>query len=498
MNSVMGDKVGTDRPGRIMRNVLVTLATQLISWGLTFAVTLYLPRYVGDVGLGRLAFAASFLAVFSVLVPLGTSTLLIKEIARDRSRTGELLVAVLLLRVPLAILMTGLAIGLTSLLGYPSLTRVLVMVAALGMIVGTVNDAFAAALQGQEDMTRQSAGVLVNKFLASGLTIFLIFRHAPLWTLAAIGIWTGLASLLVNASAFRALLPTLRPPRWTTVRHVALAGLPFMGWAVFQTLYGQTDPVVLSLVADDKTVGWYAAAFRLIGTTMFLPTALATALMPTLSRLYHQDAAEFRRLSRRLLAMIMLCGVPISLVLLLLPDRLITLLHYPPGFEHSIPVLRVGSVGVLLWFAGNALGTMIFASDGQAGMFRTSVTASVLGIPACVLGSLLARHFLHNGAVGAIASDVLLEVYLVWSYTRLLPQGTLDGKSLQDIGRCVAASIPMVVLMAFLSAQGWGLWSLLPCVIVYLAMCMALGCLRLQNLAPACQVIAHRVGPRTP
>ena len=497
MNSVMGDKVGTDRPGRIMRNVLVTLATQLISWGLTFAVTLYLPRYVGDVGLGRLAFAASFLAVFSVLVPLGTSTLLIKEIARDRSRTGELLVAVLLLRVPLAILMTGLAIGLTSLLGYPSLTRVLVMVAALGMIVGTVNDAFAAALQGQEDMTRQSAGVLVNKFLASGLTIFLIFRHAPLWTLAAIGIWTGLASLLVNASAFRALLPTLRPPRWTTVRHVALAGLPFMGWAVFQTLYGQTDPVVLSLVADDKTVGWYAAAFRLIGTTMFLPTALATALMPTLSRLYHQDAAEFRRLSRRLLAMIMLCGVPIALVLLLLPDRLITLLHYPPGFEHSIPVLRVGSVGVLLWFAGNALGTMIFASDGQAGMFRTSVIASVLGIPACVLGSLLARHFLHNGAVGAIASDVLLEVYLVWSYTRLLPQGTLDGKSLQDIGRCVAASIPMVVLMAFLSAQGWGLWSLLPCVIVYLAMCMALGCLRLQDLTPACQAFARKMESKT-
>lgn len=485
------------RSRRVARNVLVTLATQLISWGLTFAVMLYLPRYVGDTGLGKLAFAASFMAIFGVLVPLGTSTLLVKEIARDRSRTGELLLAALLLRVPMAILMTGLAVGTASLLGYPSLTRVLVTVASLGMIVGTVNDAFGAALQGQENLTRQSAGVLVNKFLASGLTIFLIFRHAPLWTLAAIGIWTGLASLLVNAAAFRALLPTLRLPGWATVRHVALAGLPFMGWTVFQTLYGQTDPVVLSLVTDDRTVGWYAAAFRLIGTTLFLPTALATALMPTLSRLYHEDPAEFRRLARRLLALVMLCGVPISLVLLLLPDRLITLLHYPPGFGHSIPVLRVGSVGVLLWFAGNALGTMIFASDGQAGMFRTSIVASVLGIPACVLGSLLACHFLHNGAVGAIASDVLLEVYLVWSYTRLLPRGTLDGESLQGIGRCVAASIPMVVLMAILSAQGWGLWSLPPCVIVYLALCVALGCLRLQDLAPARQAFARRAGPGT-
>ena len=491
-------KPGASRSRLVARNVLATLASQLISWGLTFAVTLYLPRYVGDAGLGKLAFAASFMAIFGVLVPLGTSTLLVKEIARDRSQTGELLLAALLLRVPLAILMTGLAIGMASLLGYPSLTRVLVTVAALGMIVGTINDAFGAALQGQENMTRQSAGVLVNKFLASALTIFLIFRHAPLWTLAAVGIWTGLASLLVNASAFRSLLPTLRLPGWATVRHMALAGLPFMGWTVFQTLYGQTDPVVLSLVADDKTVGWYAAAFRLIGTTMFLPTALAMALLPTLSRLHHESPSEFRRLARRLLALVMLCGVPISLVLLLLPDRLVTLLHYPAGFEHSIPVLRVGSVGVLLWFAGNALGTMIFASDRQAGMFRTSVVASILGIPACVLGSLLARHFLHNGAIGAIASDVLLEVYLVWSYTRLLPQGTLDMESLQGIGRCVAASIPMVVLMAVLSAQGWGLWSLLPSVIVYLVMCVALGCLRLQDLAPARQVFARMIEPRTP
>jgi len=474
---------------RVARNVLVTLATQLVSWGLTFAVTLYLPRYVGDAGLGKLAFAASFIAVFGMVVPLGTSTFLVKEIARDRSRTGELLLAALILRVPLAIGMTGLAIGVVSLLGYSSLTRGLVLVSALGMLANTVNDAFGAALQGQENMTRQSVGVLVNKFLGSGLTLFLIFRHAPLWALAAVAVWTGLASLLVNASAFRALLPTLRLPSRATVRHVALAGLPFMGWTVFQTLYGQTDPVVLSLVTDDKTVGWYAAAFRLLGTTMFLPTALATALMPTLSRLYRDNPAEFRRLSRRLLALVMLCGVPIALVLLLLPDRIITLLHYPAGFEHSIPVLRVGSAGVLLWFAGNALSTMIFAADGQARMFRTSVVASLLGIPACIVGSLLAQRFLHNGAVGAISSDVLLETYLLWSYLRLLPAGTLTGESLSGIGRCVLAALPMAGLLAFLSAQGWGLWSLPPCIAVYVLFCAALGCLRVQDLAMARQAM---------
>jgi len=476
----------------VARNVLVTLGTQLISWGLTFTVTLFLPRYVGDVGLGKLAFAGAFLTVFGVIVPLGTSTLLVKEIARDRSRTGELLTSALALRIPMAFLMAAVAIAAVTALGYPPLTRTLVMVCALGMIVASINDTFSAALQGQENMPRQSLSVLVDKFLFSMLTIFLIFRHGPLWSIAAVGIWTSMASMLVNLSAFRVLLPTLRLPKWVTIRQLALAGLPFMGWTVFQNLYGQTDPIVLSLTTNDQTVGWYSAAFRLIGTTFFLPTALGAALLPTLSRLYAEDAEGFRMLSRRLLALVMLCGIPISLVLLLLPDRLVALLHYPTAFQHSIPVLRVGGLGVLLWFAGCVLGIIIFASDGQAKMFRTSVGASLIGIPACWIGATVANHIWHNGAIGAISSDVLLEIYLLWNYMRLLPEATFDRKSVNGMGLCVIAALPMGGMLAFLSAQGWGLWSLLPSLIVYLVMCVALGCLRIQDLAMARQALARK------
>ena len=70
-----------------------------------------------------------------------------------------------------------------------------------------------------------------------------------------------------------------------------------------------------------------------VGTTLFLPTALTTALLPTLSRLYREDAGEFRLLARRMLGLIMLCGVPIALVLLLLPDRL----HRPAALPGRLP-----------------------------------------------------------------------------------------------------------------------------------------------------------------
>ena len=477
---------------RVAKNVLATLATQLISWGLAFAVTLFLPRYVGAAGLGKLTFASSFITVFGVFIPLGTTTLMVKEIARDRSRTGELLPAALALRIPLAILMGGLAMGVVTLLGYPSQTRILVMVGAIAIFVMSINDAFSAALQGQENMPRQSVGVLVDKFLSSGLIIFLITRHAPLWALAAVSIWTCLASLMVNATAFRSLLPTLRLPRWVTIRTLALAGLPFMGWTVCQTMYGQADPIVLSLMTNDQTVGWYAVAFRLIGTTMFLPSALAMSMLPTLSRLHRENEAEFRSLARRMLSLVILCGVPISVVLLTLPGQLVEIIYPGHGFSHSSPVLRVGGVGVLLWFIGNALGTTIFAADGQAKMFKTSAFAVLLGVPACILGVLVMDRLEHNGAVGAMASDVLLEAFLVCAYIRLLPAGTFGGESLRFAGRCLFASLPMSAVLLYLIMQGWGLWSLIIAALTYLVSCTLMGCISSQDLRTLRQMLLRR------
>ena len=480
------------RSQRVGRNVLVTLATQLVSWGLTFAVTLYLPRYVGDAGLGKLAFVASFVMIFGVFVPLGSSTVLVKEIARDRHRTGELLAATLLLRLPLGLMMSGLAVGAAALLHYSALVQVLVLVAACGMVMSALNEAFSAALQGQENMSRLSAAVLVEKFLSSGLTIYLVMVRAPLWMLAAVVLFTSAVSLLINASAFRALLPTLRWPPMGAVTALAIAGMPFMGWVVFRTLYSQTDPIILKMVTNDATVGWYAVATRLVGTSLFLPAAITTALLPTLSRLHRESAADFQQLSRRMLGLVMLFGIPVSLVLILLPGQLIALLHYPAGFVHSIPVLRIGGFGALLYYVAMVLGTAVIASDGQQKMMRASVIATVASIPACFAGAFLTHVVWGNGAIGAIASDSLVEIYLVICYLRMLPEQTFGGENLIYVGRCTAAALPMAAFLALMSQRHPGFWILIPCVVIYAVMCGLLRCISGQDVAMVRKILARK------
>jgi len=465
----------------VVRNILSTFATQIISWILTFAVMLYLPKYLGVDGMGKFAFAVSLVGLLSALVPLGTSSVLIRDISRDRSRTGELLLAALATRIPIGLAMTVLAIVIDHLLKCPPLTQTFILCLSFGIVLGAVNDALTAALQGQENIHRSSFAIIVERFLGSALTIVLVICRAPLWTLAAAGVFAVAISLLVNLTAFRPLLPTLHFPKKATVTYISKAGLPFAGWLIFRTFYGQTDPIVLALITNDKTVGWYAVAVRLVGTTLILPGAISTTLLPTLTRLYHENLEEFQLLSRRMLALAILCGTPIAMAFLCVPDRMLNFMRFPGEFSGSIPVLRVSGIGVFFYYMAMILGTIIIAADGQKKMFRASVIATVTGIPACFLGAFITHRLWHNGAVGAIWSDVLLEVYLTAAYLRMAPARTFNNESLSLIGRTVLASVPLIALLS-LTGHKLGLWIVVPSLLLYALMCWLLRCFDPQYL----------------
>ncbi len=458
------------------RNVLVTLGAQLLSAGMTFVVTLFLPRYLGDVGLGRLAFAASLVSIFGVIVPCGTSMVLIKGIARDRERTGELLRAVMCLRLPLAFVMMGLATAFVTMLGYPEATRLLVLAGGIGLMAETVNEALGAALKGQENLPRQNGTMLAERFLGSVLTIIAAVMQAPLWTIAAVGIVTSSLGFALNYPAFAPLLRSARAlPAFGAVKTVALAGLPFLGWGAFQTLYGQIDPLALSLIAGDATAGWYAAAFRLIGTTLCVPGAVGAALLPTLSRLHGEDSEQFRDLARRMLSLLLLCAVPITAIFACAPEILLELLHYPASFSASIPVLRVGSVAVLLWYAACVIGTTVVASDGQKGMFRAAFVTTFISIPACFALSYITHRAWGNGAIGAMASDVLTECVLLLLYLRLLPRGFFGGEVLIRVGKCLLAAVPLSAFLLTVPGTVGKVGGIVAGTVIYLLVCFAWG-----------------------
>jgi O-antigen/teichoic acid export membrane protein len=455
--------------------------------------------------MGKFSFAMAFAAVLSSVIPLGTSTVLVKEVARDRRRVGSLLATTLLLRIPLGIVGTLVAFCITHMMRLSYETTLIVLLCAIGAVFGTTNDAVVSALQGLEMLPRQNAVAIIEKLVWAALSIALVFLHGHLWQFAMVGwVSTGIA-ITFNLSAFaKDLRAALRgvsaaavglggSKGASSIKSLVAMGLPFLGWSLCVTLYGQTDPMVIRFVTGrDVDAGWYSVTTKLVGTTLFLPAALATALLPTLSRLQQDKADEFRALSHRALSIAMLCGIPIAFVLGTMPDRVMAILPYGKRFAEAVPVLRIGGSGLVLWYLGITLGTVVIARDGQKRMLGAAMAAAIMGIPLCAVFAHLTFVHYGNAAIGAITSDCLLEFYLVVRYIQMLPRDAFDWSSFVFAAKCVAAASPMAVFLWYATHLGAGLWVMAPCVLIYVVMCWLLKCVGPQELAMARKLIAKK------
>ena len=158
----------------VVGNVMVLLAKQLATWSLTGVLILFLPRYLGDEGLGQITFATSFTGMFGWLILLGVPTYLVKEVARDRSKISSYLFNSLIMRVILSVLVFFVIVVSINATGYSGQARTVVYIGALTTIALCLNNTTASVLQGMENMRWQSVAEISGKVVITAIGLLVL------------------------------------------------------------------------------------------------------------------------------------------------------------------------------------------------------------------------------------------------------------------------------------------------------------------------------------
>ncbi len=295
----------------VLRNAGALLASQVITWSLALVLVVFLPRYLGAANVGRLIFANSLWAIAMVVVAFGMDVHLTKEIARHPERLRSLLRISFTLRGVLFIFgLAGVLIYL-KLVGYPPETVLIASIVAGTSLFTLLNNACQAALQGLERMEYIALGAVAGKAVYSALAIAMLVAGFGVYAVAIVAAVGALVTLVIELRAVLRLAPvpagssdwSLRSALWEA-RRMFSASLPYVMSDAFLVAYMQADVVILSLLLDERAIGWYGAASQLFGTFLFVPTILITAIFPALSRLHATEsgstaavyAAQFRPL----------------------------------------------------------------------------------------------------------------------------------------------------------------------------------------------------------
>ncbi|MFC1958259.1 oligosaccharide flippase family protein, partial [Chloroflexota bacterium] len=160
---------------RIAKNAAALYTAYIVNALLGLFLSILIARMLGDVTFGKYSFALAFTALFAIL-PAGFNTLLVREVARDKSLAPKYLGNILVIKTILSIFIFGLIVLTIYLMNYPSDTRTAVIIFGIHVGFTALAEVFRMSFYIWEKMEYQAlAATAVRLVIFSlGLTVLLL------------------------------------------------------------------------------------------------------------------------------------------------------------------------------------------------------------------------------------------------------------------------------------------------------------------------------------
>lgn len=190
--------------------------------------------------------------------------------------------------------------------------------------------------------------------------------------------------------------------------------LPFGFAIIFRRMYYRIDTVMLSGMKGYAATGLYNAASTIIFALTFIPLVIVNATFPAMSRFYHTNSKDvLRLLYEKSLYYIISIGIPISIGITLLSQRII-LFIYKESFIKSSIILQILSWSLLFLFMTQVIGYLLNSINKQH-LFTISV--GICAMSNAIMNFILIPKFSYIGASIATLITQFLNFCLLYRFT---------------------------------------------------------------------------------
>jgi O-antigen/teichoic acid export membrane protein len=426
----------------ILRNAFFLVLSQAIVTPLTMVINGVMGHYLGAAEFGDLYLAGTFAALGFLLVEWGQGPLLTGEVARDRTRAGELLGSSIGFRMAASVVVGGVLVLIALHQGrnaaFSAVLLLVVVSSAMGTVVGAAQD----TVRGFERMDFGAASYVGWQVLRLVVVVpALLLGGRIRAVLIAQAVCGAIGLVVVLRLLGRVGIPRLRF-RAATVKELVVRGTPFLVFGLATTLQLTVDALFMARFASPEAVGWYAAASKLQGALIYPAGVLIAAIYPTLCRLHVEDLDAYRRTAAAALRTTTILVMPVAICCFLYPDVGVRL-YGRESFRPAEDDLRIMAVFLLLVYFSMPVGTSLVAAGKQRAWAITQFGCVVVSL---ALSPVLVRHFQTtqgNGGLGVCIANVGAEVLMVSIGVVLLPRGIFDRAFRAKLALCLLAGAVM-------------------------------------------------------
>ncbi len=404
----------------VARNTFIMMSAQIITWASSFALMLFLPKYLGSSSYGELYLAISITMMFQVIIEFGGQYHITKEVSRSHASAPKILVNSAIARIFLWAFSILLMLAFSKIAGYAWPVPILIMILGIAKLWEGINSLLRNCYQGFELMEYPSIGSVAERiFLMTSAIAFLVAGFGQIMIAVLMAVST-LINFIVSAAFAKRIIPCLPKINFEETKSLLKEGVPYFLWSIFATIYYRIDVVMLSVMTTYSVVGWYGAAYKLFDVLMFFPYIFTQALFPVLSRFSENTKHNLTSAVQKSLDFTLFIGIPITIILYSFARPITNLLFGLKEYQHSVEILQIFSIGLLLVYIDFILGSTVLATDRQKSW---SIIAGIAVFINIGLNYLFIPYFQNssgNGGAGAAIATIFTEIFIMCSAIILL------------------------------------------------------------------------------
>ncbi|MDP2944436.1 MAG: flippase [bacterium] len=412
---------------------------------ISFSYFTLLARYVGPASLGKYYLAISFTTIFAILIDLGFTNVLTREIAKDSSKAERWLGNIMTLKIPLAILVLAAVFIMINVLGYDSLTKTLVYISAISMVLDSFTTTFFGVIRGFHNLKYESISSVVFQLivLIVGYSSLLLGGGLvpAMAALALASIYNFSYAFVIVRQRLKLAIRVLYEKPF--IKEILIISWPFATYAILQRLYTYFDSVLLSVLAGDIQVGLYQVAFKIIFALQFLPAAFIASLYPAMSAYWHGNRDQLLISFERAMNYLIIVSLPIIVGVIVLANKIILL--FKSGYDGAVLPLQISIISLLFIFLNFPIGSLLNACDAQRKNTRNMALVAAISI---LMNLALIPYWQAVGAsITVLATNLLMFILGILSVKKIIAYRL--RKNLKTFWKVMAASIIMGLIIWF-------------------------------------------------
>lgn len=396
---IISVKVFSIIKSRIFGSFSSLLISQAIFSICSFIIGIFCSRYYGPTLMGEYNYSVSFTYLFTSILIMGLESVSIKDLSQKKEHGFGSLLTVFIIGQTVAIL---LCLITTFLLGLDKQKVFYNILLCLPWFVNFLI-IFKHYQIAKSRLKYYSMLYIISTLLFTIIKILLIVGGGTIKIFALVVCIETFVSFICMYASFKMerIEAVSRKVDWNSVRSYIKIGIPFTVSALSVTAYMKIDQLMVGNMIGDRELGIYSLTVSLSECWYIIPTALYTAMLPSLSIAYAENK-NVKEKMQKLADYLALIGYAAIVGVLVFGKLLVPVLY---GEEY----LKVTNLMIVYVIAGFFV-SIGFMFSAYFAIKEKSVYSMVRTMIGCVVNIVLNWILIQQiGSMGAVVATVITQ-----------------------------------------------------------------------------------------